>query len=180
MLSILIQRLLFLFSEMNRLRKKIALTLVFLPISLTFAQTDTWWWYGNSPIEVLDSVVGEANKEMQFQETALDGVTNTQWAYQEEYQIANTLDWLRMNIAPYLQWLVYIGMAIAVILLIYNGFLMVTHAIHNEWDFTKVKKKVTYIAIGIVLLTSFYAIIKLIVGIINSIFGTNTSGDTGF
>lgn len=165
---------------MNIRRKKICILSLFAPISFGFAQVDTWWWYGTTPTEVLDSVVGKANTEMQFQETALDGISNDQGAYQSEFQVANTLDWLRMNIAPYLQWLVYIGMSLAVILLIYNGFLMVTHSIHNEGDFTKVKKKIMYIAIGIIILTSFYAIIKLVVGLINSVFGTNSGWDTGF
>lgn len=160
--------------------KKIVLSMLLIPVTFASAQVSNWWGYGSDPAEVLDSVVWKANKEMQFQETALDSINSNQWAYQEDYKIANTLDWLRMNIAPYLQWLVYIGMTVAVILLIYNGFLMVTHAVHNEGDFAKVKKKIMYIAIWIILLTSFYAIIKLIVGLINSVFGTNTSGSTGF
>jgi hypothetical protein len=95
----------------------------------------------------LDSVVGEANKTDQIQETALDGISNDQGSYQSEYQIANTLDYLRLHIATYLQWIVYIGLSLSVILLIYNGFLMVTHVVHKSGDFSKIKKNIMYIVI---------------------------------
>jgi hypothetical protein len=55
---------------------------------------------------------------------------------------------------------------------------MVTHSLHSQGDFTKIQGKLKYIAIGIILLTGFYAIIKLVVGLVNSIFGTNGSSDT--
>ncbi len=138
------------------------------------------WWYGNSPLEVLENVVGKANKDIQFQETALNDISDKEWWFQSQYKIANTLDYLRINIAPYLQWMVYIWLVIAVILIVYNGFLMVTHTINKAGDFGKIKAKIGYIAVGILLLTGFYAIIKLVVGLINSIFGTGPSGDTGF
>ena len=102
---------------------------------------------------MVDSVVGEANKNIQFQETALDGITDQQGGFVRQYKIANTLDFLRNNIAPYLQWMVYIGLVIAVILIVYNGFLMVTHAINKVGDFEKVKKNIGYIAIGVLLMT---------------------------
>ncbi len=165
---------------MNTRRKKIAIFLLLAPLSLTFAASDNWGWYGNSPTEVLDSVVWEANKNIQFQETALDGVNSQEGAYQSEYKIANTLDYLRMHIATYLQWIVYIGLSFAVILLIYNGFLMVTNVVHKDGDFTKIKKNIMYIAIWVIILTSFYAIMKLVIGLINSVFGTTSSGDTWF
>jgi hypothetical protein len=57
---------------------------------------------------------------------------------------------------------------------------MVTHSVTKEGDFAKIKTRIGYIAIGIILLTGFYAIIKLIVGIINSVFWTGPSGSTGF
>lgn len=145
-----------------------------------FAQQESRGWYGDSPLEVLDRVVGEANKDVQFQETALDNITDKEWAFQSQYKISNTLDYLRVNIAPYLQWMVYIGLVLSVILIIYNGFLMVTHSINKAGDFWKVKKRIGYIAIGVLLLTGFYAIIKLVVWLINSIFGTWPNGDTGF
>ncbi len=152
----------------------------FLLGNLGVSAEESRWWYGNSPLEVLENVVGEANKDIQFQETALNDISDKEWWFQSQYKIANTLDYLRINIAPYLQWMVYIWLVIAVILIVYNGFLMVTHTINKEGDFGKIKAKIWYIAVGILLLTGFYAIIKLVVGLINSIFGTGPSGDTGF
>lgn len=165
---------------MSNIRKGLCLISLLIPFSLAFAAPDNWAWYGDSPTEILGSVVWEANKNNQFQETALDGINNHDGGYQEEFQISNTLDYLRMHVATYLQWLVYVWLTVAVILLIYNGFLMVTNTLTKAWDMTKVKKNIQYIAIGVIILTSFYAIIRLIIGLINSIFGTNSSGDTGF
>ncbi len=145
-----------------------------------FAQQWSRWWYWDDPLEVLDKVVWEANKKVSFQETALDDITDKEWSFQVQYKISNTLDYLRVNIAPYLQWAVYIGLVVAVILIVYNWFLMVTHTINKEWDFEKVKKRIWYIVIWVLLLTWFYAIIKLVVWLINSIFGTGPGWDTGF
>lgn len=135
--------------------------------------------YGSDPIRILDAVVGEANEEYQIQQTSLDDATSTQWAYASQYKIANTLDRFRNNINPYLQWTVYIGLSIAVILLIYNGFLMVTNVVHKQWDISKIKTNIINIVIGVIILTGFYFIIKLAVSIINSLFG-GYGGDTGF
>jgi hypothetical protein len=48
---------------------------------------------------------------------------------------------------------VYIGLSIAVILLIYNGFLMVTNAVHKEGETAKIKKNIINIVIGVIILT---------------------------
>lgn len=140
--------------------------------NVSFAQRDSRWLYGGEPMEVLDNVVSQANNDSSIQETVLNTASDQQWSYQRQYKISNTLDYLRTNIAPYLQWIVYIGLVAAVILIIYNGFLMVTNGIHKEWDMSKVKKNLINITIGVLLLTWFYAIIKIVVGLINSVFGT--------
>ena len=137
---------------------------------LSFAQDWSWWNYGGDPITVLDRVVQESNSDYKIQQTALDKAID-KWGYSSQYKVANTLDRLRDNIAPYIQYAVFIGLALGVILLIYNGFLMVTNAVHGEWDFAKIKKRFMYILVGVLLLTGFYFIIKLTVSIINSIFG---------
>lgn len=43
-----------------------------------FAQTNSWGNYGNDPIQILDKVVQESNKEYKIQQTALDGATDKQ------------------------------------------------------------------------------------------------------
>lgn len=146
----------------------------------SFAQRESRWLYGTTPMEVLDTVAQNANPPWnKIQDTALDTASDTQWWYTKQYKIANTLDYIRKNIAPYLQRAVYIGLVVAVILLIYNGLLMVTNAIHKEGDIAKVKKNLINITIGVLLLTGFYAIIKIVVGLINSVFGTS-GGGSGF
>lgn len=162
----------------KRLISLFVLGFLSLPL-LSFAQEWSWGKYGNDPIMILDTVVQEANQDGKIQQTALDGVTDQAWSYSKQYKIANTLDRLRANINPYLQRAVYIWLSVAVILLIYNGFLMVTNSLHGEWDIAKVKKRFIYILIWVLLLTGFYFIIKLVVSLINSIFWWY-GGDTGF
>ena len=140
----------------------------------TFAQSQSWGDYGDNPTSILDSVVQNANEDSAVQQTSLDSATDTQGGYESRYKIANTLDWVRNNINPYLQRAVYIGLSVAVIMLIYNGLLMVTNAIHKEGDMAKIKKNMMNIVIGVILLTWFYFIIKLAVSLINSIFGGYT------
>ena len=163
----------------NRL-KKIFIFSFFVPVCFTFAASDSRGLYGNQPVDILGNVVSQANNTQKLQDTPLNNINSDSPTYDSNYKIANTLDWLRMNIGTYLQWAVYIGLTVAVILLIYNGFLMVTHTITKSGDFAKMKKNVMYIAIWVIILTSFFAIIKLIIWLVGSIFGTNSSSDTGF
>lgn len=144
---------------------------IYLMPLLGFAQEKSRGNYWNDPIKILDTVVWKSNDDYKIQQTSLDNVTDKQWWYASSYKIANTLDWLRNNINPYLQRAVYIGLSVAVILLIYNGFLMVTNAIHKEWEVVKIKKNIMNIIIGVILLTGFYFIIKLVGSIITSLFG---------
>ncbi len=149
-----------------------------LPLFI-FAQSDSRGEYGTDPIRILDRVKDEANDDFQIQQTSLDDATDMEWAYARQYKIANTLDRFRNNINPYLQRAVYIGLSAAVILLIYNWFLMITNAVHKEWETAKIKKNITNIIIGVIILTWFYFIIKLVVSIINSLFG-GYGGNTWF
>lgn len=152
---------------------------VMLLANFSFAQVWTRWKYGEDPTRILETVVDKANQDFEIQETALDGVTDEQWWYAREYKIANTLTYFTNNIQPYIQRAVYVGLTAAVILLIYNGFLMVTNSIHSEWDGAKVKKNVINIAIWVIVLTWFYAIIKLMVAVINMTLGSN-GWESGF
>jgi len=56
-------------------------------------------------------------------ETSLDDNLNTQSeAFGETNRIANTLDQVRENLDPFVQWMVFIGLTFAVILIIRNAF----------------------------------------------------------
>jgi cytochrome b subunit of formate dehydrogenase len=65
--------------------------------------------------------------------------------------MANTLDSIRYNIAKYIQWVVFIGMALAVIGIIITGLLMVTKSI-SEAEFAQIKSRIVGIVIGVLIL----------------------------
>ncbi len=133
-----------------------------------------WWEWWSDPMEILDEVVGASNdwnvNYQKIQDTALDDVSNN-WSYNPEYRITNTLDWIRWNITIYLQWIVFIWLWLATILIIYNGFMLVTHWIHWQWDMAKFKSNMINIAIWVVLLLWFYFLIELILALITVLFG---------
>ncbi len=115
-----------------------------------------------SPMNVLDNFAWKVNQEDRIQDTALNDISNMQWQYSSEYKMANTLDSIRIQIAPYIQRIIYIGLSIAVLLIIYNWFLMVTDPLHWEGEGEKVKKRIVNISIGVGLLTGFYVVIQFI------------------
>lgn len=153
--------------------KKILLTwlLFILALSNISYAASSWWSAESDPFDILEAVKEKANEDYRIQETALDEVTDELWPYHKEYKIANTLDYIRQYIYPYLQWVVYIWLVVAVILIIYNWFLMVTNWVHGQWDMSKIKKNLMNIVIWVVLLTGFYFILRLMVAVITSIFG---------
>lgn len=154
------------------MRKILILLFVFASLFLSISYAASWWTPESDPFQVLESVKDTANEkpDSRIQDTALDAIED-RWWYGRQYKIANTLDYLRESIYPYLQWIVYIWLVAAVILIIYNWFLMVTNAIHNDWDMAKVKKNLMNIVIWVILLTWFYFIIRLMLAILTSLFG---------
>ncbi len=142
--------------------------------SFSFAQEWRRWNRGSSPIQVFENVVNEANHgNYNIQETALDGITDLQWSYPRQYKISNTLDYLRKNIDPYIQWAAYIWLVLSTIWLIVAGFLLVTGWISKSSWFEKVKWKIINALLWVFVLSWFYLIIKLIVWVINTFFGNN-------
>ncbi|MDR3168975.1 MAG: hypothetical protein LBU27_04380 [Candidatus Peribacteria bacterium] len=142
--------------------------------SLLFAQNIDWDVAKNHPIQLLNKVVDEANEEHSIQDTQLDGTTSAGGGYSgnPQYRLTNTLEYLKNNIHPYIQRIVFIGLALATILLIYNGFMMVTNLVNNgEGELSKVKNNFIYIGIGVVILTGFYYLIDIVVAVINLLFG---------
>lgn len=88
------------------------------------------------------------------------------------FKITGTLDWLRMNIQPYLQWFVFIAYVIAVFLLILNGFKLVMGSSGMvDGKIETVKENIKNIVIGIVIMTSFVAIISIVNGLLNYFVG---------
>jgi hypothetical protein len=95
-------------------------------------------------------------------------VNNTQ-IYGPEYTISWTLESVRQQMSPYVQWMAFIGLASAVLLIIYNGLLLVTTPLSPD-QATTVKKRMWYISAGIVLITGFYFILKILLSIFVDIF----------
>lgn len=133
--------------------------------SQALAQQGSRGAYGNDPLQVLDTIVGESNasQDTRIQETALDKVSNTQGSFGSQYRIANTLDSIRVNITPYLQWMVFIGLSVAVVLIIYNGFNLVT----GQGDMKVTKTKILNIVYWILILTGFYFIIQIALSVLS-------------
>jgi len=152
---------------------------VFSLIWVSLAQNGRWWDRWSDPMQIFESIVDEANEWSAIQETALDWVTDLEWWYSREFKISNTLDYIRKNLDPYLQWAIYIWLVLATIALIYSGFLLVTHWLHKQWDWTKVKTNIMYTLLWVLLLSGFYFIIKVMVALITSIFWWS-NWDSGF
>lgn len=144
--------------------------LVSIPFSDVYAQNN-WWERGSTPIKILEKVRDKANNDRwyEIQDTALDNIMENA-PKTNPYRIHSTLELVRRKINVYLQWMMYIGLSVATILLIYNGFLMVTGAFHKSWDFSEVKKNVSRIIVWVLIMSAFWAIVKLILAAVNLIF----------
>ncbi len=176
------QKLVIILSVYNYFMKKIFLLIItfFCIFGISFAQHDSWWDRGSDPLTIFESIVDDANDDQyKIQETALDGISDQQWSYAKEFKITNTLDYVRKNLDPYLQRIVYAGMVLATIALIYIWFMLVTNSVHKQWERSKLKSSFMYVLVGVFLLSWFYFIIKLIVALIASIFWW-TNWDTWF
>lgn len=138
---------------------------VFVSLWYNYAQNTTSQWAEN-PIHLLDHFANEVNSDTRIQDTAVNDINPNQGQYAKEYVITNALDAIRIQIAPYIQWVMYIGLSLAVIGIIYNGFLMVTQPVWSDGDTWKVKDRLIKIVKGVFLLTGFYVIIQVILAAI--------------
>ena len=129
--------------------------------------------YNNStPDEILQDIVWAANGKLRDQSqivvTKLDGTTNSQ-IFGVEHKLSGTLESVRQNISYYLQWIAYFALAGAVTLIIYNGLMLVISPLSPD-EASKVKTRMIYIATGIVLVTWFYFVLKILLAIYYDIF----------
>ena len=158
--------------DMKKFVKIIVFFAVFIMMySVSFAQEWRWWNRWSSPFQIFDNIVGKSNEwHYDIQDTALDGITDLQWSYLPQYKISNTLDYITQNIAPYIQWAVYVWFVASTAWLIICGFLLVTGWLSKSSWFEKVKWKIINALLGVFVLSWFYLIIKLMVSIINMSF----------
>lgn len=88
----------------------------------------------------------------------------TTW-FGKENRLANGAWILVEAVGPYINRAVYIGMSLSVILIIYNGLMVVV----SVWDDSKIKsakENITNILIGVWILSWFYFIMKLVSGLL--------------
>lgn len=159
--------------------KKILLAIIcMLPVTIAWTSAHGRWNYGDTPMQVLDTIVNNANDQYNIQDTPLEAVNEWWGQFNPEYKVANTLDSIRYNIAKYIQWVIFIGMALAVIGIIIIGLLMVTKSV-SEVEFAQIKSRIIGIVVGVLILGWFLALIRLVLSLITSVVG-NSSGNSGF
>ena len=134
------------------------------PVVYIYAQSRDG--YGTTPLEVLNTVVDNADTK-DIIETELDKVNNTQ-IYGSKFKIAGTLESVRTNSAIYLQRIAFIWLTAAAMLIIYNGILLMTSPLSPE-QAGKVKQKIIYIILWLLVLTWFYYLIKILLSILISV-----------
>lgn len=143
---------------------------------VVFAQTqwevkcEGWWRWcfsdSNDPLVILKEVVD--NDDSDIVETKLDTVNNTA-IYWPAFTLAGTLESIRQQMSPYVQWIAFIGLAAAVIMIIYNWVLLVSTPLSPD-QVASVKKRMIYIASWVALITWFYFIMKILLAVFVDIF----------
>ena len=126
-------------------------------------------WSRNNPMSFLENVVDKANENDEVQNTDLDGISskacNELWV-DGRFTFSKTLCYIKNNIKDYLDYMLYFWLTIATILIIRNGFQLVT-AQDGSKQIEKFKKNMIYIVIWVVLLISFYYIIDIFISVVN-------------
>lgn len=134
-----------------------------------------------TPTSMVDSIYWNANwnKSNQVQYTEYDVITSRvdlcATGRDGRFTITRTLCNLRELSKDYLQYVMYIWLTAATILLIRNWFKIVTST-DREKEISNFKNNLKYIVIWVFLLIWFYYIINLFVAIVNLITGSNTGG----
>ena len=131
----------------------------------------------DNPVNLLNTIYGEANKNSseQVQNTDLDYVNSSSCSEVpagSTYTISRTLCNLKKLSKDYIQYIMYIWLTIASILIIRNWFKVVTSS-DREKQISTFKKNLTYIVIWVVLLIWFYYIIDLFVSMVNLVLEKN-------
>lgn len=142
------------------------LVLAMLPMVHIFGD-DSRGTYWDMPMEVLDNVVDRADTNGNTKVIVEPNLNNQ--AFWVNMKVSNTLDSLREMIWPYLQRMLYIWLAWWTLLIIRNWFLLTTTSFGDEWKKKDIISKIKNILIGILLITWFYFIIKLVLWLINFI-----------
>jgi len=134
----------------------LSFSLIFFCYSIVTANGSSEW--ERTPSQIINNM-----KDGKIQNTALKNVWwSSQW-------INWTLNGIKTNSNSYIQWLWFIWLSVAFILIIYNGMLLL-------WNFTwedklsKAKKRFLSLILWVIVLTTWYVIIKLVVSLVWGIF----------
>lgn len=157
--------------------KKILYLFIVLWISFLVAlstaptQADDWHFDDDNPVKVLETVKKNANayKSEEVQKTQLDNTTSkycTDIGVDDRFTFTRTLCYIKNNVWSYLQYVMFIWLAAATILLIWNWFKLVTSSDRGK-QMTTFKKNLIYIIIWVTLLLWFYYFLDIYVWIIN-------------
>jgi len=131
---------------------------ILLGLMLNYVLTYAGW--DSDPVGVLNEL-----KDPDVQRTALDNTVGvgTKW-------VTNTLTAIKQASGGYLQWIAYLGLWIALILILYNGIMLLISGITGSDEMWKFKKRFVSLVLWVVILTSGYLIIKFVVSIIWELF----------
>ena len=133
-----------------------------LPVSQVEARD-----FEKGPIKILEDVITEKTRDILA--TPWNNATS-KWCrdiwLDSRFTFTRTLCYIKNNSWGYLQYIMFIWLTVATILIIRNGFKLVTST-DREKQFTTFKKNMIYIIIWIVLLTWFYYFIDIYIWIIN-------------
>lgn len=145
-------------------------TIIMIPFSNS-ASSKSRIEFWSTPTEITKTVAAKANEwATNVQDTKLDGINNNESSsLNSQYQISRTLMRLANDengVIAYIQWTLYIWLVAATILLIWNGFKLVT----PDAKMNDVKERIKNILLWVILMTSFLAIIKLMTALLNLFF----------
>ena len=140
-------------------------------LSTAPTQADDWHFDNDNPVKVLETVKKNANayKSEEVQKTQLDNTTSkycTDIGVDDRFTFTRTLCYIKNNVWSYLQYVMFIWLAAATILLIWNWFKLVTSSDRGK-QMTTFKKNLIYIIIWVTLLLWFYYFLDIYVWIIN-------------
>lgn len=136
----------------NFVTKVFLVILVFLfLIPNTYSSNSSW---KNTPLDNLNNMNSDS------QNSALDEV-DCSW-------IEWVLDSIRNNVQPYIDWMVYIWLSVAFLLIIYNWISLIFWFVKEDMVW-KVKTRIYYLSLWVIILISFLAILKLIMSLLQSV-----------
>ncbi len=128
------------------------------------------WNFNQSPTMVLEAVKHNANKykSEQVQNTQYDNIQSNcgeLWV-DSRFTITRTLCNIKEHSKSYLQYVIFIWLTLATILIIRNWFKLVTSP--DRWkEIKNFQKNIIYIVIGVALILSFYWILDIFVSLVN-------------